>query len=423
MMSRLNKSRTARALCALAATTALTGLMASAARADDTPVQIGISASLSTIPGAAIANAAKLAVADVNAKGGVDGHPLALVIEDNQASATNAVSSFQRMVNQDHVVAVVGVWISEIALSVEPWSARLKTPFIVTGAASNDITAFVHKNYDRNKYVFHAYFPSAFLAQGVCDMAHDVLVGELHMKSAVVISEDAAWTKPLDAGYAGCLPGAGLSVQKEIRFSPDTADFTPIFQQAESLNPDVIVSGWAHVGVQPTVQWADQKVPLPLAGINAQAGSSAFWKATNGGTEGVITTSTSAPNVAITPLTIPFTDAYQKAYGVSPAYSAYSTYDAILALAAAINATHSTKADDIVAGMEKTDLTGTQGRVEFLGRDSQFTHALRFGPGYVTGVAIQWQDGQQKCIWPLNLANAKPEFPGFVKLPKLASAN
>jgi branched-chain amino acid transport system substrate-binding protein len=72
--------------------------------------------------------------------------------------------------------------------------------------------------------------------------------------------------------------------------------------------------------------------------------------------------------------------------------------------------------------MEKTDLTGTQGRVEFLGRDSQFTHALRFGPGYVTGVAIQWQDGQQKCIWPLNLANAKPEFPGFVKLPKLASA-
>jgi branched-chain amino acid transport system substrate-binding protein len=76
-----------------------------------------------------------------------------------------------------------------------------------------------------------------------------------------------------------------------------------------------------------------------------------------------------------------------------------------------------------VAGMEKTDLTGTQGRVEFLGRDSQFTHALRFGPGYVTGVAIQWQDGQQKCIWPLNLANAKPEFPGFVKLPKLASAN
>jgi branched-chain amino acid transport system substrate-binding protein len=217
-------------------------------------------------------------VADINAKGGVNGHPLALVIEDNQASATNAVSSFQRMVNQDHVVAVVGTWISEVALALEPWSARLHTPFIVTGAASNDISAFVHKDYAAHKYVFHAYFPSAFLAEGVCDLAHDVLVDQMHMKSAVIISEDAAWTKPLDAGYGGCLPGAGLKVLKEIRFSPDTADFTPIFQQAEALNPDIIISGWAHVGVQPTVQWADQKVPLPLAGINAQAGSSAFWR-------------------------------------------------------------------------------------------------------------------------------------------------
>jgi branched-chain amino acid transport system substrate-binding protein len=420
-MSNKKASRLATALWALAATTALSTLPA---RADTAaPIEIGISASLSTIPGAAIANAAKLAVADINAKGGVNGHPLALVIEDNQASATNAVSSFQRMVTQDHVVAVVGVWISEIALSLEPWSARLHTPFMVTGAASNDISAFVHKNYAANKYVFHAYFPSAFLAAGVCDMAHDVLVDQLHMKSAVIISEDAAWTKPLDAGYAGCLPGAGLQVLKEIRFSPDTADFTPIFQQAEALNPDIIISGWAHVGVQPTVQWADQKVPLALAGINAQAGSGAFWKATNGGTEGVITTSTSAPDVANTPLTIPFTEDYKKAYGVSPAYSAYSTYDAILALAAAMSAEHSTKPDAIVAGLEKTDLTGTQGRVEFLGRDSQYPHALRFGSGYVTGVGIQWQDGQQKCIWPANLANAKPEFPGFVKLPKVASAN
>lgn len=423
-MLKKSKRKAMTTVFALAATTALSTIALQPALADTaSPIEIGISASLSTIPGAAIANAAKLAVADINAKGGVNGHPLALVIEDNQASATNAVSSFQRMVSQDHVVAVVGVWISEIALALEPWSARLHMPFMVTGAASNDISAFVHKDYAAHKYVFHAYFPSAFLAEGVCQLSHDVLVDQLHMKTAVIVSEDAAWTKPLDAGYSGCLPGAGLKVLKEIRFSPDTADFTPIFQQAEALNPDIIISGWAHVGVQPTVQWADQKVPVPLAGINAQAGSSAFWKATNGGTEGVITTSTSAPGVANTALTIPFTDEYQKAYGISPAYSAYSTYDAILALADAMRAENSTKPDAIVAGLEKTDITGTQGRITFLGQSSPFTHALRFGAGYVTGVGIQWQNGEQKCIWPADLANAKPEFPGFVKLPKLASAN
>jgi len=409
-------------LGALLAATALSSIAMQPARAAD-PILIGISDALATIPGAATANGAKLAVADINAAGGVMGRPLQLVIEDNQVSSTNAVSSFQRMTQQDHVVAVVGTWISEIALALEPWSARLHEPYIVTGAASNAISAYIHKDYPDRKYIFHAYFPSAFLAQGVCDASHDVLVGELHMKTAVVMSEDAAWTKPLDAGYLGCLPGAGLQVLKEIRFSPDTTDFTPIYQQAEALNPDVIIAGWAHVGVQPTVQWADQKVPIALAGINAQAGSSAFWAATNGGTEGVLTLNVAAPNVATTPRTIPFTNEYIKAYGITPAYSAYTTYDAIYALAAAIEREGSTSPDAIVAGMEKTDMVGTQGRIAFLGRDSKYTHALRFGPGYVTGVAIQWQNGVQKCVWPLDLANAKPEFPGFVKLPQVASNN
>lgn len=392
------------------------------AHADD-PIKIGISAELSTIPGAAIANGAKLAVADINAKGGVMGRPLELVIEDDQVSSTNAVSSFQRMVKEDHVVAVVGNWISEIALALEPWSARLHEPYLITGAASNDISAYVHKDYAAHKYIFHAYFPSAALAEGVCEMAHDVLVGQLHMKTAVIMSEDAAWTKPLDAGYTDCLPGSGLQVLKEIRFSPDTTDFTPIYQQAESLNPNVIIAGWAHVGVQPTVQWADQKVPLALAGINAQAGSSAFWKATNGNTEGVITTNVAAPGVATTPLTIPFSEEYQKAYGITAAYSAYTTYDAIFVLAAAIEKAKGTNADAIVSALEKTDYIGTQGRLEFLGPESKFTHSLHFGTGYITGVAIQWQDGKQKCIWPLNLANAKPEFPSFVKIPVQTASN
>jgi branched-chain amino acid transport system substrate-binding protein len=405
-----------RALTALLAGTALTALAVPAARADSTPIEIGISSSLSTIPGAAIANGAKLAVEQINAQGGVMGRPLELVIEDDQVSSTSAVSSFQRMVTQDHVVAVVGNWISEIALALEPWATRLHEPYLITGAASNDISAYVHKDYADRKYVFHAYFPSAFLAAGVCSASHDILVDELHMKTVVVMSEDAAWTKPLDAGYAGCLPGAGLQILKEVRFSPDTADFTPIYQQIEALHPDAIIAGWAHVGVQPTVQWADQKVPLPLAGINAQAGSSAFWKATNGSTEGVITLNVAAPNVATTPKTIPFSEAYEKAYGVTPAYSAYTTYDAIFVLAAAIEKAQSTKPDAIVSALEKTDYVGTQGRLEFLGPDSPYTHALRFGTGYVTGVAIQWQDGVQKCIWPLSLANAKPTFPSFVKL-------
>lgn len=381
------------------------------------PIVVGITSEIGTIPGKAIANGAALAVEQINKAGGINGRDIKLVVEDDHLSTTDAIRSFQRMVKQDHAVAVIGTFVSEVALALEPWATRLHEPYMITGAAANELSQYVHADYKARQYIFHAYLPAAYLAQAVCDASSETLVDQFHMKTAVVMSEDAAWTKPLDAGYDSCLPKSGLKVLDNIRFAPNTSDFTPIYQKIEKLKPDVIIAGWAHVGVQPTVQWAQQKVPIALAGINAQAGSSVFWKATNGATEGVITGSTSAPGVAITSKTIPFTDAYQKKFGYSPAYSAYSTYDAVYALAEALKKAKSTKPLAIVDALDKTDMVGTQGQIAFQGPDSKFTHALKYGRKYVTGVAIQWQNGQQKCIWPLNLANAKPKFPNFVKLP------
>ena len=44
-------------------------------------------------------------------------------------------------------------------------------------------------------------------------------------------------------------------------------------------------------------------------------------------------------------------------------------------------------------------------------------HGLRTGPGYITGLMLQWQDGKQKNLWPKQLASGETKFPAFVKLP------
>jgi branched-chain amino acid transport system substrate-binding protein len=317
---------------------------------------------------------------------------------------------------------VVASYISEVALAIEPWSARLHVPFITPGAASNEISKQVHNDYDHYKYVFHGWLTSAFIAQSICDFSHDLLVGRFNMKTAVVMSEDAAWTTPLDAQYLSCLPKAGLQVLDHVRFNPDTTDFTPIFNQIESKHPDVIITGISHVGVQPTVQWHDQQVPIPMAGQSSQATTSTFWKDTNGATEGVLTATAAAPGVALTPSTVPFTELYTKRYGVSPAYDGYSTYDMIHILAEAVQHAGSTDPDKMVVALEQTDHVGTIGREQFYGRDNEYTHALKYGADLVTGVDIQWQSGKQVCVWPAANATAKITFPTFVKLPKQASA-
>jgi branched-chain amino acid transport system substrate-binding protein len=402
------------------ATLALAPLGAAAQNAE--PIKIGVIGEESSVAGASLTKAAAMAADDINAHGGVDGRKVEVITYDDHSSAADAVRAFQRAVSQDKVVAVIGSYISEVVLAIEPWSARLHMPFITPGAASNLISKAVHDDYDHYKYTFHGWLTSAFIAQAICDYTKDELVGPFHLKTAVVMSEDAAWTKPLDEAYLECLPNAGVKVLDHIRFNPDTADFTPIFHQIEDAHPDVIITGISHVGVQPTVQWHDQQVPIPMVGQSSQATTSTFWKDTNGAAEGVITDTAAAPGVALTPSTVPFITAYEKKFGVSPAYDGYSAYDMVSVITEAIKrAGGSTDPDKLVTALEATDYVGTMGRVQFYGRDNQFTHALKYGPGLVTTVAIQWQNGKQICVWPRDKANGKVNFPAFVKLH--ASAN
>ena len=141
-----------------------------------------------------------------------------------------------------------------------------------------------------------------------------------------------------------------------------------------------------------------------------------FWKDTNGATEGVITFCGAAPKVAVTPKTITFADEFAKRYGVSPAYVGYTSYDMIYVIAEAIKRASSTDPDKLVDALEKTDYVGTIGREQFYGRNDPFTHSLKYGPGLVTGVMIQWQNGTQESIWPTDKANAKVKFPSFIRL-------
>ncbi len=391
-------------------------LASTSALADEAPIKIGVIAEAQAVAGSSVPYAAQLAADEINAHGGIGGRKVEIVSYDNHSSSAESVRAFQRAVNDDHVNAVIASYVSEVVLALEPWAARLKTVMITPGAASDVITENIAKNYNANKYTFHGYLTSGSLAQLVCDSAKDMLVDAYKMKTAVIMSEDAAWTKPLDAGYLKCLPEVGLKVLDEVRFSPDTTDFTPIFNKIEGEKPDVIITGVSHVGVQPTVQWKSQQVPIPMFGIASQATNSTFWKDTNGATEGVLYQGVSGPGVAVTPKTLPFVDAFQKKYGNAPSYAGYTAYDEVYMIAEAVQRAGSLDEDKLVAAMEATDYVGTIGRVEFLPKGNPHVHGLRIGKGYITGLFLQWQDGKQVNMWPADLANGKVRFPAFVKI-------
>jgi branched-chain amino acid transport system substrate-binding protein len=401
----------------LAASAAIALCLAAPAHAQSNePIKIGVIAEAQSVAGSSIPQAAQLAADEINAKGGLNGRKIEIISYDNHSSAAESVRAFQRAATQDHVNAVIASYISEVVLALEPWAGRLKTVMVTPGAASDVITQNIAKDYDHLKYTFHGYLTSTSLSDQVCAAAKDLLVGDLHMKTAVVMSEDAAWTTPLDAEYLKCLPQAGLKVVDHIRFSPDTTDFTPIFNKIEGEKPDVIVTGISHVGTQPTVQWKQQQVPIPMIGVASQATNSTFWNDTNGATDGVLFQAVSGPGVAVTPKTLPFVEAFQKKYGNVPSYCGYTAYDQVYYIVDAIKRAGSTDPDKLVAALEQTDYVGTIGRVQFKGKDTANPHALKVGPDTITGLLLQWQNGKQVNLWPSKVANGKMKFPSFIKV-------
>ena len=61
--------------------------------------------------------------------------------------------------------------------------------------------------------------------------------------------------------------------------------------------------------------------------------------------------------------------------------------------------------DKIVAELEKWDQKSSSGRFKFAEN-----HEPTWGPGYLTSLGVQWQDGKLVGVWP-NKWKATPEAP------------
>jgi branched-chain amino acid transport system substrate-binding protein len=117
----------------------------SGTQANGTPIKIGVlddNAPLTAVEGAEMRANTDLAVAQINASGGIHGHPLQVVYADPQAQPTEAVTLAQQLVQQQGVDVLVGGVLSSECLGVEPLASRLGVVYASsTGCAAEAFTS------------------------------------------------------------------------------------------------------------------------------------------------------------------------------------------------------------------------------------------------------------------------------------------
>ncbi|HEY91706.1 MAG TPA: ABC transporter substrate-binding protein [Dehalococcoidia bacterium] len=377
-------------------------------------IKIGVIGPMQFVQGEHHWYGAVLARDEINDAGGVkvgeDTYTIELIKTDSNEilSPSDSAAAMERLITVDKANFVVGGFRTEAVFPMQDVAMDNKTIFLGCGAATEELCTRVADDYDTYKYWFRVSpFNNVNLVSNsllTLGMAGGIMAQGLGLEpplKVAIIAEKATWADAMVAAYKQYVPAMlGMEVVGDWRPSATATDLTAELTDIENSGAHLIltiISG--PVGIPYARQLGELEIPAASVGINVEAQKDGFWEATGGQGDYETTLNTYAEGVAVTDSTVDFFDKFVKEFGQTPTYNS-GTYDAIYTLKEAIERAGSLDSDAVVTELEKTDRVGTAGRLIFMGRDTDTPHDVTYGPGYVTGIATQWQDGEMKAVWP-----------------------
>lgn len=197
-------------------------------------IKIGIAEAL-TGPaakyGVAIKNGFMLAVEEINAKGGINGNKLALLIEDEQGKKEEAITVFKKLIFQDKVMMVFGPTLSNSAFAADPIANASKIVVFGTSNTADGITAI-------GPYVFR----NSVMESDVLPVTTKSAVKYFSLKNvAVIYGNDDAFTKSGYDVFKNTLAAQKITVTDTETYAKGDVDFKAQLTKIKATNPDAIV--------------------------------------------------------------------------------------------------------------------------------------------------------------------------------------
>ena len=381
--------------------------------ADDV-IKIGVIGPMNFVQGKGHWNGAVLAAEEINAKGGIQVGKKKMKIKVIKAdsneflSMTDATNAMELAITRHKVDFLVGGFRTEAVLAMQDIAMDYQKIFIGCGAAHPELCIRVAKNYERYKYWFRGTpFNSMYLAR-VC-FIHLATVGEIMKKAlnipkikVAIVGEKQVWVEPMIDATKKTLPKLGMELVGIWRPSQTATDVTAELSAVQRSGAHIVFTIFSSsVGITFARQAGELKIPAATVGINVEAQKDGFWAATQGKGNYVMTMNTYARDVEYNELTKPFVNKYIEKFGEVPTYTA-DTYAAIIyGLAPTIEEAGTLDADKLVALLEKREYMVPSGKIKYTkDAEGRHLHDLTWGPGYLTSLGVQWQDGELKGVWP-----------------------
>ena len=214
------------------AATAVVALGSIGGAAAQSPVKIGLVQPLTgafAAAGTDVTNGARIAADEINAKGGVLGGKLELVVEDSKSNPTEAASVAEKLIVRDKVPVLMGASASTATLAVMPKLMEYKVPMLVETSSSSKITKA------GNPWIFRIAPPSEVEAA-----VFGRIVGKLgiHKADFLVVNND--WGRGTADEFAKVLKESGIEVGLTERMDQGAPDMSAQLAKIKASGADTL---------------------------------------------------------------------------------------------------------------------------------------------------------------------------------------
>lgn len=209
-------------------------VLAPAARAAE-PYRIGAVFSITGVGsflGEPEKKTAEMIADEVNKKGGINGHPVELIVYDDESDPPKAVLAMKKLIKRDNVPVIIGPTRSGESMAVASVAEELQVPLISCATSYKIVTPI-----EKRRWVFKVAGSDAHV------------VGKMfeHMKSKG-ITKVAIMTDNSGYGSSGreellrLAPDFGLTVVADELFGPQDTDLSAQLTKIRSVQPQAIVN-------------------------------------------------------------------------------------------------------------------------------------------------------------------------------------
>ena len=358
------------------------------------PIRIGASLSLTGTyaePASFQSGGYKLCERDLNAKGGLLGRKVEMVVYDDQSQPATGVRLYEKLITEDKVDAVMGPYSSAISEAVANVTEKYKKVMVAPLAAT---TSIFKKG---RKYAFMVISPAEVYLEGLVDIA-----AKRNLKTIAIINEDTLFPKASAQGTEELARKAGLQVVFKEAYPKGNQDFSGLLIKLKAANPDVLAAAtYFDDAVALARQMKELDVTPKMTAVTVGGDLPKFQELLKQTAEGIYGASQWEGTLPY-PGAKEFFDTYVKEFKQEPSYHSAAGYAGCMLYAEGVKKAGTLDADKVREALLALKTRTMFGDYQVDKDGFQVAHKM---------VLLQWQEGKRVVVWPDDLANGKPRFP------------